>query len=101
MIVPFSINDLSTSIETVESTTSFKHFPNPASDLLYLEFESLTIPAELTLYTLDGKAVLNKSIQQTTNEPLAIDINHLPSGMYLISLLTDDGQIVNDKVVIQ
>lgn len=99
--IPFSINELATSTEVVESITSFECYPNPASDLLYLEFESLTVPAELTLFTLEGKTILNQSIQATSNTPLAIDVNNVPAGMYLITLLTEDGQILNDKVVIQ
>jgi hypothetical protein len=65
------------------SLPNIKIYPNPASNIVYIQTENENIP-ELKLYSLDGKL-----LQQLLNTE--IDLSNYAEGVYLLSI---DGQTV-------
>ena len=62
----------------------FKIFPNPASQILYIEVESIP-SAEVYIHDAQGRLLLKTNL----NDPVsAIDIHALKAGMYFLSLKT-------------
>jgi hypothetical protein len=57
-------------------------FPNPATNMLWVESET---PAMLTIYNLQGHAVLEKSI---TRENESIPLQSIGKGVYLLEIIT-------------
>jgi hypothetical protein len=70
-------------------------FPIPASELIFLESESII--KNVTIYSSTGK-ILRKLINQQTSE-LTIDVTDLPIGFHLIMVETNLGRVMK-KVII-
>ena len=71
-----------------------KVYPNPTSDKLFIECEKFST---ITLYDMFGKEVLNQNI----NKKLEININHLPKGIYIARIISEDKVVGNSKIVKQ
>lgn len=63
-------------------------FPNPCGHTFQLELEQFQEASSLMIYDLQGRLLINKSIQQNTQ----IDVSELVSGMYMLQLLDDTGK---------
>lgn len=75
--------------------------PNPTNGLFVVNFEASDIEyATLNIYSLAGQIV--KEQQVSPNESVAIiDASRLSNGMYLIKIITNEGeQIFSDKITI-
>ncbi len=89
-------------VENIESAEAWNIFPNPAQDIIRLEF-TLTeqLPLQVELYN-----TLGKQIQTIANENFAMgvhslsaDVSLLPNGMYYINVISG-GQTTTHKFVI-
>lgn len=58
----------------------YRVFPNPADDLVTIEFPYLVTEAEIVLFDPSGKIVLEKSINQTYE--VQLELGGLATGMY-------------------
>ncbi len=65
-------------------------YPNPAGNVFFF---SATTPAELFLYTMDGKSVLTPFSYHGTGA-VSIDISMLPDGLYLAEIRHPDGILI-------
>ena len=74
-----------------ENTTSFNVYPNPVKDELFLATE-LNIK-EVSIYDIYGKETKVCSLQ-STDFVNTVDVAELNSGVYFISIKTDNGNIV-------
>jgi hypothetical protein len=77
------------------SAENFNVYPIPATDFLTVEAENneLTI---LNLVDLNGKLILNKQFNTSTN----LDLSYLAKGIYYLNLNTDEGKLTK-KIVIE
>lgn len=77
--------------------TDFKIYPNPCDGVLHIEKPSeLNNPLYATLLNMTGKTVLQTEVNENT-----INLENLPTGLYLL-VLTDDGKTVyKSKVLVQ
>ncbi|SEP55884.1 S8 family serine peptidase [Neolewinella agarilytica] len=74
----------------------FKITPNPASD--YLQVTADELIEEVSLYSIDGKLLLNRTIGNV--ETTTLDISQLPTGVYLLSVQTEE-ETNTERVVIR
>ena len=74
-----SVNVDVTSVQAIEPEVSFKIYPNPASNKLYLH-DTSTENYEILVYDLLGKKIMKSTLN--TNSPL--DISKLQSGIYIV-----------------
>ena len=74
-----------------EITPSFNVYPNPVQDKLFLATE-LNVK-EIAIYDIYGKETKVYSLQ-STDFVNAVDVAELNSGVYFISIKTDNGNIV-------
>ncbi|MCC6186517.1 MAG: T9SS type A sorting domain-containing protein [Chitinophagaceae bacterium] len=72
----------------------FSVYPNPAND--FINIEGLQSSTELRLYNIVGQEMKRITTQ---NNKAQIGIAELPSGMYLLHLKTDAGDVYTTKVV--
>lgn len=61
-------------------------FPNPVKDKFIVESSSILTHAELTLFSINGQAILTK---RTTNDKTELDISMLPPGVYFVQIKSD------------
>ncbi len=76
-------------------------YPNPANDKLSISFHcDLVQNAEVKIYNILGDEVLRKKIAVSSGEK-KIDVRDFPAGIYLVKILTTDGNVFNNKIIIQ
>ncbi|WP_378187427.1 zinc-dependent metalloprotease [Aquimarina sp. W85] len=67
-------------------------YPNPTHEFLNLSSSLISQAKEIKVYDLNGKLLINSKINSSTEK---LNIAHLEQGMYMISILTDDGKVVH------
>jgi len=78
-----------------------KVFPNPATDVLKLAFntENVYNSSEIQITDLSGRVVYTESVS-TKEGLIAINIDALPAGVYICNLVADGVSIARDRVLI-
>ena len=71
-------------------------FPNPASQVLYINTPENVSAIQACIYDLAGR----KALQETIFEG-KINVEKLTDGMYFISIITEEGQVINKKIIIR
>ena len=80
-------------VKEVETPT-FEMTPNPVDELLLIEFEGAF---EIQIMDLDGSLINS----YTAIDQLSLETSAYPEGMYLIQLLTESGQQITQRLVVQ
>ena len=77
-------------LSVIESTDSksFKIYPNPFKDELYLSSENQTIK-EVSIFDISGKLV--KTILNINSKSYRLEAGYLPTGNYIVSIQTEQG----------
>jgi Secretion system C-terminal sorting domain len=75
--------------------TALRFYPNPATTSLTLE-PTTNEPQQFRITNASGQLVLSQNIQGRT----AVDVSHLPEGLYIAELETPQG-IVHQKLILQ
>jgi hypothetical protein len=73
------------SVDDVTQETTVTMYPNPATDVLTIEFSKLTDEDTLTIFDITGKLVKSHTIQDLST---IVSIGDLTSGIYLVQLKT-------------
>jgi len=77
-----------------------KVFPNPVSDVLYVELE---VPRQtlvnVSLYTRIGQMVINKEIDLNVTEELKLDLDGVESGTYILRIAAGD-DLFFEKIIV-
>lgn len=87
--------DFLTSIDENSPAFKLEVYPNPASTFITIKSEKIK---EITLYSMDGKIVLQQATQSSTQTK--IDLPYLPSGMYLLKVTHEDNTIQFKKIAL-
>ena len=74
----------------------FNMYPNPAKDILNIKLNNIT-KANLSIYDIQGKLVLEHSISETQN--LELNVSDLQSGMYFVKLNTATKEMVKKLII--
>ncbi|MCX6210789.1 MAG: T9SS type A sorting domain-containing protein, partial [Bacteroidetes bacterium] len=72
-------------------------YPNPAHSLVNLQIDKLVGRGSIVVTDLYGKTVKQQSLSMGTN---TIDVSTFAKGMYLVSVITDQGK-QTQKVVVE
>ncbi|WP_242203227.1 DUF7619 domain-containing protein [Aestuariivivens insulae] len=87
-IVSTEIVDNSLGIGGKELIDSFRIYPNPTNDIIYLSSKNGTIIEKVEVYSISGKLLFqNKEI---TNK---VDLKCFPKGMYFLNIVSDKGSV--------
>ncbi|MDC7999219.1 spondin domain-containing protein [Gilvibacter sediminis] len=103
-VVPFSSEPLGTLTISLEgilsvddnSLQSISMSPNPATDHLNLQVPNADVEI-VSVYSALGQLVYQQNMNGRTN--LTMDLSNFKSGVYLVNMLTADGQTVVRKLV--
>lgn len=84
-------------VETIR-VNELQLFPNPTQDFLQIQWPTATTDQstwELRITDLSGRQLIQQTIEnQQLNSHLKIEVNHLPSGLYQLSLFNHQEQWV-------
>lgn len=76
-----------TNIQTVSTQETINIYPNPTTDVVNIEAPTGT---RITIYNSTGRMLLSKT---STALKEKMDINHLPSGLYIINLYNEQANL--------
>ena len=82
-------------VEFQNETTKLKVYPNPVSNLLYVEIPSQYDTANVKLYDILGKKVLEKTVYSTQKK---INVSNLSKGVYLAKIEAN-GLSITKKII--
>jgi hypothetical protein len=83
-----------TSVDVVDNR-NISFFPNPSSQSIQLE--GLRGNERVQLYGIDGRLL---TLFRTSSETMAININHLRAGIYILRVMDEKGhQVFQDKLI--
>ena len=68
----------------------FSITPNPANDVLHIQCAEPII--SVALFNINGQCVLQATQTQ-------INISHLPHGVYVVRVITEDGKNTQSKII--
>ena len=77
-------------------TATMEVFPNPAQDVLNIQFEG-TVDGVVRLVTLDGRVAFEEAL--VAQGRTGLNVAHLSAGMYLLSVQYEAGQILKQVVL--
>lgn len=87
-------------VEQVDADAFYKIFPNPATDILRVEFtEAVSQPVRLYLSNVSGNIVLEKRVNNPAEGFTELNIRDLSSGVYFLTLETEKGTAVRRVVI--
>lgn len=77
--------------------------PNPATEFVNIEvFAQTAITGTFTLTDLQGRTLVESKVKQLTPlYKMSLPVQGIASGVYLLNLRTEDGNIVSKRVVIE
>ncbi len=94
------VKEVTTGSEKECCETGLSFWPAPVNDVLHIDYRSAdTKDSLMSLHDLNGKEVLSRQLAHE-NEEVALDVSHLPSGLYICKIKAESGTVVK-KVVIR
>jgi hypothetical protein len=82
-------------IDDVNFASNFRVYPNPASDVLFIQSE---LNSQFIIFDVTGKPILNGRIQNGSN---TVNINTLQSGLYLMKIVSEQNKSTTNKIIIK
>jgi len=79
------------------NTATFSLYPNPATDEVEI-ISKLEGPLDYLVYSINGNLVLDNQIVTSERK---IDVSNLPSGLYFVTVSTQDGISSTQKLIVQ
>ena len=76
---------------------SFKLFPNPAKNQLTVALSQTINQADLKIFSVDGKSVVNTSFSQTNK--VKVNVEDLISGVYIVEIKTENGIVLKERFI--
>ena len=89
-------------VATTETTLAkqIDLFPNPVTDDLNINFNSLDGNTTMQLLNVQGKVVIDNQLAQMGNGNAQIDVSSISNGVYFLRMIIEN-KVVTKKVVIQ
>ncbi|PLX19513.1 MAG: hypothetical protein C0599_10790, partial [Salinivirgaceae bacterium] len=76
---------------------SLKVYPNPVNDRLIINSSNLNSEADLMVFDMSGKTIMNRKIQQWDSQ-IELNVSNLNAGVYTIQIVNGQ-QILTNKFI--
>ncbi|MDR4987967.1 MAG: trypsin-like serine protease [Bacteroidales bacterium] len=86
-------DDLITDVDELTGI-NFKAYPNPATDVLWVQFNNAAGKAQVSLINIHGQVVKTHAVLESGHQQLSFDLSNLPSGIYMLKLEHNADQII-------
>lgn len=84
-----------TNISSTQTKSNVTIYPNPAKNNVRVTFDKQSNIKTIAIYSLVGKQLVKHNV--TNAEYANIDISNIPSGIYFIRLIDDQGQVISTR----
>ncbi len=74
-------------------------YPNPANDIIYIEFNGAPHSENISLFASNGKKIEDYQVH-IQNSRISIKIPPASAGLHMIRIVLDDGRIITRKIMI-
>lgn len=85
--------------ENLVNNNAIQIAPNPATNFLTIQLPAETKASEIKLLNLTGQLIKEAAINKTAGNEITFDVSSCPSGLYTLSVITNEG-VVNKKVMV-
>jgi len=94
------INGLS--VSEVKSTASITCYPNPIADELFIATSNFSNGMNISISDLSGRNLLQRSFssQMMHSQPLRLDMQNFPNGLYLLTL-SNETHVISEKILVE
>ena len=91
-----------TAIEiTAPRSGSVTVFPNPSTELLYVELKDITAKEiHLSIYSADAREITKQKFNNL-NQQLSINVSKLPNGIYFLKLRNENGFSISEHKILK
>lgn len=94
-IIVLNLTVVTSTKNKISFVNSVKVFPNPASNYLSIDLTSEKVASfRITLFSVDGKALLEKNYQRTSTIQDKLDLSKLSSGMFHLRIESEGMQAI-------
>lgn len=93
------INLEAVNIDELEELTSFKLYPNPVKDDLYISMTERNNIQSISVFSITGRQLLKR--ENINNKEYSLNLSSLNSGIYLIRIEDINGQTAIKKISVQ
>lgn len=94
---PTSACEVITSVNSIpKETETINIYPNPSNGSFTIDLNKTKNIREIGLSDMLGKKVLDQKINTETS----VQINSISNGTYILTLITDNGNTINKKVIV-
>lgn len=94
----YKITDTSLSNESFEKNL-FTIYPNPAKNVLFIEKSEANYPTAIEIIDVNGKIVLQRETEKINQNK--IDISKLSKGLYFVTIMNDNDENSQYKLVVE
>ncbi len=94
------VDEFYSGINNVEKQRILKIYPNPSSGLLNVERKVVTTPEVIEIINLKGQVVWRKTVSENSKVS-TINISAIEPGVYLLKLITENGECSKMKFIIE
>jgi len=88
-----------TSFGIVENNAVARIYPNPAEDLVIVEFTGSENAEHISLTNLDGKEVQDYKVKAQGSR-IEIEVSKASAGLHLLRIVLKDGKVISRKIMI-
>jgi hypothetical protein len=92
-------NQWNTAFGIEEDNVTARIYPNPAKDVIYIEFAGSVEAEHISLIDIEGKEVKDYSVKYQASR-IELGVSKALSGLHLIRIVLENGQIVTKKIMI-
>jgi hypothetical protein len=89
-------SDVTSLQENQLSSDQFNLYPNPVSDILYIENTSSASHIKISILDVQGKEILNDSYN--SGESIALDMRPLNKGIYIVKLANENSVVFKKAI---
>lgn len=90
-----NLDSSATAIETDPDSQNMKVFPNPADDVINVQLLDNSRIASVQISNIAGNILLRK--QQVKENTVAIDLEGIIEGVYILTITTENGDVITQK----
>lgn len=76
------------SIAEIKNVIDFKLYPNPAKDMITVEYSSKNNIDHVSMYTITGQEVSTTAVESMGNNKLSFNVESYPAGIYFVRIGT-------------
>jgi hypothetical protein len=90
-------------VQFTNKTVVVRAMPNPVTNKLYIIWpENVIGKHQIGIYTNSGQLIQNKEVQvQAGSQSTTVNMNTLPSGVYMLSIANETGKRIFNKTIIK